>query len=290
MDIQQLRYFLLMGTSKSFSAAAKTAFTSRQNLTKSIHQLERELGVQLFIRVGNEMALTYDGERVFDAAGEIVKRVDELSTMFTRMDEGRKLNCGVAFNTSYLFPQVNIANFGDFPICVSEHRASSCYDLLVKGELDIAIIVCMERSFSHCTSTLISSSPFLFLCSEASQLARHEVIKMHDLEGHDLILLPSSQLVYQHFLESYRKLALPNSEVREIMNVSLMIDEVLNNDAVAIVDEACVARLPKGAVTRPCKNPHFQWNLYILSRNTPAPTSIEHALINRAKMVIPPQS
>lgn len=52
MRIESLRYFLAIMQAGSFSAAARNLFISQQGLSKSVHALEAELGVELFERDG----------------------------------------------------------------------------------------------------------------------------------------------------------------------------------------------------------------------------------------------
>ena len=52
MEIKQLRAFLAVANAKSFLAAAETMYITRQAVSKTVTQLEEELGVKLFSRGG----------------------------------------------------------------------------------------------------------------------------------------------------------------------------------------------------------------------------------------------
>ena len=53
MEIHQLRHMLAAAEHTSYAQAAKSCFTSRQNIAHSIKALESELGIVLFERRGN---------------------------------------------------------------------------------------------------------------------------------------------------------------------------------------------------------------------------------------------
>lgn len=49
MNLNQLTYFLMVVDNGSVTQAAKKAFVSQAAVSKMIHQLENELGTELFI-------------------------------------------------------------------------------------------------------------------------------------------------------------------------------------------------------------------------------------------------
>lgn len=62
LKFQQLRYFMDVAHTASFTRAAEQNFTSQSNISYAIRELERTLDVQLFIRRNNEVILTKHGE------------------------------------------------------------------------------------------------------------------------------------------------------------------------------------------------------------------------------------
>ena len=50
MTLQQLKYAITIADSKSMNEAAKKLFISQPSLSSSIHDLEEEIGTELFIR------------------------------------------------------------------------------------------------------------------------------------------------------------------------------------------------------------------------------------------------
>lgn len=63
MDLQQLRYFIAVAETGSFTAAAERAFVTQPTLSAGLARLERELGARLFERGRRGAWLTAQGER-----------------------------------------------------------------------------------------------------------------------------------------------------------------------------------------------------------------------------------
>ena len=58
MTLNLLKYAIIVAESESFNEAAKKLFISQPSLSTSIHSLEEEIGVQIFRRSQNGIAVT----------------------------------------------------------------------------------------------------------------------------------------------------------------------------------------------------------------------------------------
>ena len=77
MELRQLKYFLAIADSGSFSAAAERVFVAQSALSHQIAQLEDELGVELFLRTRRGVALTEAGQRFYPHAVSILRQTGE---------------------------------------------------------------------------------------------------------------------------------------------------------------------------------------------------------------------
>src|SRR4051794_22559991 len=78
MELQQLRYAVTVVDQGTFTAAAAACFVAQPSLSQAVRQLERELGVELFSRVGRRVALTPAGEAFVPAAREALRAVETI--------------------------------------------------------------------------------------------------------------------------------------------------------------------------------------------------------------------
>ena len=72
MELRQLEYFRQIADTHSFNEAARHLNMSQPPLSYQIHQLEEELGVQLFERTSKGVVLTNAGEVLYERAGNLL--------------------------------------------------------------------------------------------------------------------------------------------------------------------------------------------------------------------------
>ena len=73
MELKEARYILAIARQKNISKAAESLFISQPSLSKYLKNLEHQLGVRLFDRVGSGYFPTYIGERYIHYAKKIVE-------------------------------------------------------------------------------------------------------------------------------------------------------------------------------------------------------------------------
>jgi len=78
MTLVQLRHFISLAQTGSFSKSASALFLTQPALSRSIQALESELGQALFDRVGRHSELTPFGREAVERARELVLAADDL--------------------------------------------------------------------------------------------------------------------------------------------------------------------------------------------------------------------
>ena len=74
MTLQQLRYVIQIVESGSFNSAAKALFISQPSLSKSIHDLEEEMSICLFVRTNKGILLSEQGEKFLGYARLVLRQ------------------------------------------------------------------------------------------------------------------------------------------------------------------------------------------------------------------------
>ena len=80
MNLQQLRYAVEVEKTSSITQAAKNLYMGQPNLSKSIKELEQDLGITIFTRNAKGVEPTSMGLQFLRYAHEILDKVDELSS------------------------------------------------------------------------------------------------------------------------------------------------------------------------------------------------------------------
>lgn len=143
MEFRELSTFLQVAKLQSFSKAAKVLGYSQATVTIQIKQLEQELGVHLFDRIGKQTSLTHQGSVFYDHAASIMRDIAQAKDA---VSHPQKLNghlcigtiesiCASLFPsllTEYhkLHPEVNISIRTDSPDQLLEQINGNQLDLV----------------------------------------------------------------------------------------------------------------------------------------------------------------
>ena len=72
MELRHLRYFVAVASARSVSRAARGLNVTQPGLSRQIQNLEQDLGVRLFDRIGRKIVLTGDGTELLGRARRIL--------------------------------------------------------------------------------------------------------------------------------------------------------------------------------------------------------------------------
>jgi DNA-binding transcriptional LysR family regulator len=105
------RFFLATSSAGSFSKAASELGVTQPTISRRIENLEHRLGVRLFDRLPNGVALTTEGESILDAARHIETTVLEIQRNVhgsdKRMEGTVRISVTDGLATYWLTPQLN---------------------------------------------------------------------------------------------------------------------------------------------------------------------------------------
>lgn len=84
MTLQQLRYVIAIVQAGSFNMAARQLFISQPSLSKSMAELEKEMGIALFQRTSRGTLLTEEGVKFLSSARQVVEQADLLENAYKK--------------------------------------------------------------------------------------------------------------------------------------------------------------------------------------------------------------
>ncbi len=82
MNLLHLKYCVEIARAGSINKAADALFIAQPNLSRSIKELEADLGITIFERTARGVFLTPDGEEFIGHANAILSQVDDVENMF----------------------------------------------------------------------------------------------------------------------------------------------------------------------------------------------------------------
>jgi LysR family transcriptional regulator for bpeEF and oprC len=142
IDLNALRVFERVASLQSFSAAARSLGSPKSSVSRSVAQLEAELGTRLLQRTTRAVVLTESGTALLDRCSELLARVaetvDYVGTFGGSPRGLLRVSAGIGFGInvlSELLPQF-IARYPD--VSVSLDMTSRPVDLIATS-IDVAI-------------------------------------------------------------------------------------------------------------------------------------------------------
>lgn len=82
MNILHMKYAVEVARAGSLSKAAETLLIAQPNISRSIKELEADLGITIFDRTAKGMFLTPDGEEFISYAKEILKSIEHVESHY----------------------------------------------------------------------------------------------------------------------------------------------------------------------------------------------------------------
>ena len=199
MEIRVLRYFLAIAREGSITGAANFLHVTQPTLSRQIHDLEEELGQQLFTRGSHNMTLTAEGMILRKRAEEIISMVDKTEAEFISMEhiiggdiyigggetEAIKLVARIAKELRETYPSIHYHLYSG--------NAEDVTERLDKGLLDFGILIQPANISKYDYLNIPAKDTWGVVMRKDSPLAEKETIRREDLL--DVPLICSRQVM-----------------------------------------------------------------------------------------------
>lgn len=147
MNLHQLRFVREAVRQKlNLTAAAKALYTSQPGISKSIIELEDELGIEIFTRHGKRLsAVTEQGKLVVAAAERILREVEGLKCVgadYAAQDQGELIIAATYTYARYLLPKAIArlrARFPKITVTILQGSAAQVADMVRNGTADLVL-------------------------------------------------------------------------------------------------------------------------------------------------------
>ena len=193
MDIVQLKYFVSVAESGSFSEAAEIMFSAQSTVSKQIASLEKELNVQLFDRSKRKVALTVYGEvflaharKIIDNYNSMIKEIASISTQ----DNSK----AIIRATTAMLPYNIISTVASFKkecewadIHVEEFESEDILKMLKDNECDLAFFRVGKFDEDAYEKLPILTEKFVAILPANHPLAKESSISLAQLSNENFI-------------------------------------------------------------------------------------------------------
>jgi len=246
MDLRQLRYFVTVAAERNFNRAADRLHMAQPPLSRSIQQLEAELGVDLIDRASRPLRLTPVGQFFHDQAVQILRRVEDMKGMMAAAiaTEKRRFTIGFVASTIYARLPALIREFRvempDVVLALVESTTLDQIAALKEGRIDIGFGR-IRFEDPAVRRTVLRHEPLVAAVPLGSPLGRDGgTVSLTVLAREKLILYPSTPRpsYADQVLSLFHDNGLTPNIVHEARELQIAIGLVAAEEGVAIIPES----------------------------------------------------
>jgi LysR family transcriptional regulator, transcription activator of glutamate synthase operon len=197
MELRHLRYFEAVARHSHVTRAAAELHIAQPALSKQISQLEQELGVALFDRVGRNVRLTEAGEALLPHARAVMAQVEAARAEMAErigLSRGRATVGTPPTVGTQLLPRVLAAFNRRYPgieLRLHEAGVQTLLDLLETGLTDVAVVT-LPVEDEHLTVMPLFSEEMVVAVWREHPLAGRETVCFADLAAEPWVLSPEN--------------------------------------------------------------------------------------------------
>ncbi|WP_293556074.1 LysR family transcriptional regulator [Phascolarctobacterium sp.] len=280
MQPKQLQYFITAYATKNIQRAAEKLFVSRQGISKTIRELEQELGADLFLRSSKGLEPTDFAEALFSHAQKLLDEYNYITGLNTLAKQ--KENVITIYALDNIVKYLTADFFRDFRtlhpntiLSIIESPDEAALNALLAQNADFAITT-GPLDNTVFTLTPIFYTHYCMALSANHPLATKERLSYQDLHNQKII---SKGRAYRCFRDNMEKYILGNG-----LNVDIFAEITDSDVALKLVKESNVIYISYDYIAAMHKQPDIIWkmldaeitgqNMYIVSLKNALPRKI----------------
>lgn len=210
MRIQQLHYIIKIVETGSMNEAAKQLFITQPSLSNAVRDLEREMGIEIFIRNPKGITLTKDGVEFLSYARQVVEQTALLEERYKSQGHTRELFSvsaqHYAFVVNAFVSLLKETDMTRYELFLRETRTYEIIDDVKNFRSEIGVLFLnsynhdvLTKMFddNHLTYTSLFKAHSHIFVSKDNPLAKHQSVSLSDLE--DFPYLSYDQGIHNSF-------------------------------------------------------------------------------------------
>lgn len=179
LDLDQLRTFVAIADSGSFTKAAEAVHKTQSAVSMQMRRLEERIGKPIFGRDGRSAKLTEQGERLLGYARRMVRLSDETMAAFDDAELSGRVRLGTPDDYADRFLPEILARFSRsnprVEVTVVCEPTIQLVEGLRAGALDLGIITNIKETP---TAEVVRQEPLLWVTSTHHSLESEEVVPL----------------------------------------------------------------------------------------------------------------
>lgn len=223
MQLEQFEYFIEVVKAGSINAASKNVYISQQNLNKSLHSLENELGFEILNRTRRGITLTEEGEIFFNAAQAIMARFSQMEDQIRRLKSAKnntlcgRMNIHISPMLSVsILPMAYVDYMTAYPevqiYCQEKYRDNIIREVSMHtGDVGFILVPNTIDSFfnniaSNVHMELLHTYPIYMAMSPRHPLSQQRSLSVHSVSEYPLIVFEAGGSKGRHAFQDLEEM------------------------------------------------------------------------------------
>lgn len=240
MEIRHLNTFIKIAMLKNFTHAAKSLGYCQSNVSMHIQQLERELGIPLFDRIGKNVSLTQYGEELLPYAQKIVSMAEYMENLMKKESEmSGTVKIGIVeslFDT--IFEPVLTSYHKRFPnvkIDIMVDATSALKEKLKEGAIDFACLIDKQLSRAEWNCLYSEKTPIFIIANPHNILFNKKHITLQNLENLEFILMEDMASYSRYFQQLMHEKNIKYRSFLKLQSASMARKLVESSDFLSVL-------------------------------------------------------
>ena len=210
MEVRNLITFLKIIETGSFSKAAEQLTYSQSTVTVQIQQLEEEIGVQLFDRIGKKIYVTEKGHELEAYAQQIIALTQQAAAIGGEEQELQgtlRLACLDSPFTAVLPDILREYHCAHPKVDIIVKTADNVFfaeRMLSQNEVDLAFVVHDQRRTKNFIKTILKEAHYVFVAAPTRPLTKKPVVTLAEIAENDVIIT-NQQFYFSDMSNEYTK-------------------------------------------------------------------------------------
>ena len=277
MDLLQLHYFRTVASLEHMTKAAEVLYVSQPSLSRTISNLEKELGTELFYRTGRKITLNSYGKiflkHVDKALEELKLGKEEVAEALSGVNRPIVVSSVLTGLITDL-TESYVQQHPDVQVTFRIDSSDTFQQLLQDGSVDFIISDLPVLPFPTTDWTVVTREQFYVLMSREHPLAKSKTLSLEQIRNERFALPEKSapiRTILDHFLKT-RGITLQVGY--EINDVYVQLHLIERNSAICLIPRSALFDMVRSrgntgyhtidqVVAIPLSNENMEWDIAI---------------------------
>lgn len=270
MDIRQLQYFKTVYECGSIAKASEQLHISRQALSMSLHQIEKEYQVTLLSsNKNNKITFSNIANEFYNKTLIVLNAFHDLENV-VKEKKTKEIRIGIGPAVIYHFNFSDLLTYQDYKIKFIEGNNDYLYSLLDENKLDFILVGTSLDYLPFKHHHLIIRNPLSLLLHKQHPLANKEIVYFSDLKDVPFVGYGESNDLHKYYVKRCKEHGFEPTFGIITPEINTIVQFIENHSLVGFgVPNDCFkdTYLSKNLTQIHLHDDHDTWGIYLASKH-----------------------